>query len=244
LTGMAPESCEISWGWGCASGRRPPKASWPMNPGERGCSCRFMLYRWLLALRFLIRRSALTDRRKRTRIIMVAMSRGLQSSMRRSGSKLRKCLCVLRCLGSNSPSLSRSRMRFNGSRSLCVQTYKRSSLRCFAGGHGFSRRPRRGFLPAGGDGLLMTPSINRYEEYERETRVLVFRGLDAATTSVEGQSSHAANVISSSAVAASMAMGCRRWREELCCDGERNCVAMAVAAAQQAMCQLLVMTGN
>jgi hypothetical protein len=103
-------------------------------------------------------------------------------------------------------------------------------LRCFAGGHGFSRRPRRGFLPAGGDGLLMTPSINRYGELEtrvfssagcrediRRGPILPCSDRDFVDGGVDG------DVLST--------MG--------------NAIAMAVAAAQQAMCQLRVMmTGD
>lgn len=63
--------------------------------GEAG-SC------WRLACcrirRYRIRRSVWIDRRKRTRTNMADKSRGLQSSMRRSGRRFRRCLCVLRCL--------------------------------------------------------------------------------------------------------------------------------------------------
>lgn len=47
---------------------------------------------------FLIRRSARTDLRNRTRTSMVARSLGLQSSILRSGSRFFRCLCELRCL--------------------------------------------------------------------------------------------------------------------------------------------------
>lgn len=58
--------------------------------------------------RTLMRRSFRTDRRKRTRISIVARSRGLQSSILRSGSRFLRCLCELRCLRAGSRSVSRT----------------------------------------------------------------------------------------------------------------------------------------
>ena len=85
-------------GDGVRTGCRPIGARAPRysscescDGGALSCPSARLLFRLIcLSLRI--------DRKKRTRTTMVARSLGLQSSMRRSGSMLLRCLCELRCL--------------------------------------------------------------------------------------------------------------------------------------------------
>jgi hypothetical protein len=85
--------CSMGGGWSTDMRVRVISAG---SPGKKACDRAGSSRRRNFL--FLVRRSALTDLRKRTRMSIVARSLGLQSSILRSGRRFFRCLCELRCL--------------------------------------------------------------------------------------------------------------------------------------------------